>query len=115
MRAHAEEKARIEQAEAARRARLSALEREADDGKRHVAEQILTLMCPVCNQAFNDFEACFALTCSNPACRWMFCGWCLTGDYAGAGKNDGHLSPAPTPVWNACHRHVADCPRAPNN
>ena len=112
VRVDAAERAVKEAAEEERRVQMSAPEREADACKRHISEQILTLRCPHCAQGFNDFEGCFALTCSRATCRWMFCGWCLAGDYPGAGKNDGHRSPAPTPVWSACHQHVADCPQA---
>jgi hypothetical protein len=41
------EQARLEEA---RRARLTADERAAEDCKRHVAEEILTLKCPRCAQ-----------------------------------------------------------------
>ncbi|CAB9496339.1 Zinc finger C-x8-C-x5-C-x3-H type (and similar) [Seminavis robusta] len=43
--------------------------------RNHIVEEILTLKCPRCKQAFLDFEGCFALTCSS--CRCAFCGWCL--------------------------------------
>ncbi|CAE8605153.1 unnamed protein product [Polarella glacialis] len=43
---------------------------------RHIREEILTLRCPRCAQAFLDFEGCFALKCSR--CECVFCGWCLT-------------------------------------
>lgn len=45
---------------------------------RHkIIEEVLTLKCPRCNQAFHDFDGCFALTCSNTHCRAGFCAWCL--------------------------------------
>jgi len=40
-----------------------------------VIEEILTLQCPRCAQAFFDFEGYFALRCSKCPCG--FCGWCL--------------------------------------
>ena len=46
------------------------------DKIRHkILEEILTLRCPRCLQAFLDFDGCFALRCS--ACPCAFCGWCL--------------------------------------
>ena len=44
-------------------------------GRKQIIEEILTLACPRCKQAFLDFEGCFALTCH--ACSCGFCGWCL--------------------------------------
>ena len=43
--------------------------------RMRVIEEILTLQCPRCGQAFLDFEGCFALKCSKCPCG--FCGWCL--------------------------------------
>lgn len=40
-----------------------------------VVDEVLTLRCPRCSQAFLDFEGCFALKCSK--CPCTFCGWCL--------------------------------------
>ncbi|KAL6059559.1 IBR domain-containing protein [Balamuthia mandrillaris] len=42
---------------------------------RRIVEDILTLQCPRCHQAFVDFDGCFALKCSR--CNASFCGWCL--------------------------------------
>jgi hypothetical protein len=58
--------------------------------RHHIVDKLLTLRCPRCNQAFVDFDACFALTCSR--CRCGFCAWCLVdcGD-------------------SGAHRHVANC------
>ena len=44
--------------------------------RMRIVDEILTLRCPRCHQAFLDFDGCFALTCSVCPCR--FCGWCLT-------------------------------------
>jgi hypothetical protein len=55
----------------------------------HVVENILTLHCPACTQAFVDFNGCFALTCSR--CNAGFCAWCLA-----------HCG-------NDAHAHVAQC------
>jgi hypothetical protein len=54
-----------------------ALEAKAPpDRLRHkVIDEILTLRCLRCAQAFLDFEGCFALECGTCPCR--FCGWCL--------------------------------------
>ena len=40
-----------------------------------IVDEILTLRCPRCRQAFLDFDGCFALRCS--VCPCAFCGWCL--------------------------------------
>lgn len=58
-----------------RQAKLSAMEREAEDRKKFISETILTLKCPRCHVAFLDFEGCFALSCGSCPCK--FCGWCL--------------------------------------
>ncbi|KAL6041728.1 Ankyrin repeat and protein kinase domain-containing protein 1 [Balamuthia mandrillaris] len=42
---------------------------------RHLVQDVLTLQCPRCRQAFVDFDGCFALTCSR--CHAGLCGWCL--------------------------------------
>ena len=73
-------------------ARLEAMDeeqREVHAARVHLIEDVLTLKCPRCGQAFLDFDGCFALTCSRCGCG--FCGWCLhdCGDDA--------------------HRHVANC------
>ena len=83
-------------AEKERRARMTALELETDDCKRHIADQILTLKCPRCTQGIYDFNGCFALTCSRATCGAGICAWCLAdcGDDARA------------------HAHCAGCPQA---
>jgi hypothetical protein len=60
-----------------------------------IIDEILTLCCPRCHQAFLDFEGCFALSCSVCPCR--FCGWCL--------KDCG----------GDAHPHVALCPQKQNS
>ena len=40
-----------------------------------IVDDILTLRCPRCKQAFLYFEGCFAISYS--ACPYRFCGWCL--------------------------------------
>eukprot|EP00929_Paragymnodinium_shiwhaense_P039962 TRINITY_DN20911_c0_g2_i2.p1 TRINITY_DN20911_c0_g2~~TRINITY_DN20911_c0_g2_i2.p1 ORF type:complete len:279 (-),score=25.42 TRINITY_DN20911_c0_g2_i2:115-951(-) len=42
----------------------------------HVIDDILTIKCPRCAQAFVDFDGCFALTCSR--CGGAICAWCGT-------------------------------------
>ncbi len=64
--------------------------------RRHIQEDILTLRCPRCKQAFNDFNGCLDLECSRQGCKIHFCGLCLAdcGDDA--------------------HAHVANCAANPN-
>ena len=57
----------------------------------HIIQNILTLKCGNCNQAFVDFVGCFALNCNS--CKQNFCGWCL--------------EVAPNSL--ACHNHVREC------
>ncbi|EGD79263.1 hypothetical protein PTSG_09987 [Salpingoeca rosetta] len=64
------------QAEEDRRARLSQMDRDAEDARKHIVENIFTLKCPRCSAAFVDFDGCFALTCAH--CKCGFCAWCLT-------------------------------------
>jgi len=47
------------------------------EARSHIIEKILTLRCPRCQQAFLDFEGCFALTCSRQSCKCGFCAHCL--------------------------------------
>eukprot|EP00811_Abedinium_folium_P012236 NODE_21343_length_758_cov_4.706815.p2 GENE.NODE_21343_length_758_cov_4.706815~~NODE_21343_length_758_cov_4.706815.p2 ORF type:complete len:106 (+),score=23.77 NODE_21343_length_758_cov_4.706815:3-320(+) len=66
------------EAELARLARLREIDEAARQVERavaHVIENILTLRCPSCSQAFVDFNGCFALVCAR--CGGHFCGWCL--------------------------------------
>ena len=41
----------------------------------YTIENVLTLKCPSCKQAFYDFDACLLLRCNN--CEKSFCGLCL--------------------------------------
>ena len=43
--------------------------------RNKVVNEILTLRCPRCEQAFFDFDGCFSIKCNN--CPCSFCGWCL--------------------------------------
>lgn len=43
--------------------------------RQHIENHILQLGCPRCQQAFVDFNGCWALTCTRCSCG--FCGWCL--------------------------------------
>eukprot|EP01047_Picozoa_sp_COSAG01_P012870 COSAG01_NODE_590_length_15129_cov_55.685895_2_plen_4125_part_01 len=76
--------------------RLAEVQNAMDDHRKHIVENILTLKCPRCGQAFVDFQNCFALTCSRAGCGCGFCAYCLEdcGDDA--------------------HSHVKRCPRNPN-
>jgi len=67
--------------------------RRVHEASRRLERQILGLHCPRCEQAFLDFDGCFALTCSR--CRCGFCGWCLVD----AGQD--------------AHAHVRVCPEVP--
>lgn len=64
-------------------------ERRVYEARKHVVDNILTLRCPRCDQAFFDFDGCFAISCS--ACQCSFCAWCL--------QDCGHDS----------HAHAASC------
>merc|ERR1711972_473806 len=59
-------------------------ERRVLASRRHIEENIMTLKCPRCHQAFLDFDGCFALRCSRCPCG--FCAWCG----ADSGSNDAH-------------------------
>ena len=50
---------------------------DVNEARTHIAENILTLKCPRCFQAFIDFAGCFALTCSRADCGCGFCAYCL--------------------------------------
>lgn len=62
--------------------------------RNHVVEEILTLKCPRCGQAFLDFVGCFALQCSRCPCG--FCAWC--------GADSGGSN---------AHEHVRGCREKP--
>jgi hypothetical protein len=71
-------------------AALDAVER----ARSHIIDSILTLKCPKCRKAFNGFEGCFALSCSDDAgngCGATFCAFCLQQS-----------------TW--VHAHVLTCP-----
>jgi hypothetical protein len=70
-----EEKKQQIQAELGRLRALDERERRLHLACRHVREEVLTLKCPRCHQAFLDFNGCFALSCSR--CDCGFCAWCL--------------------------------------
>eukprot|EP00808_Paulinella_micropora_P029989 g28326.t1 len=57
--------------------RLSAEQRQVQQARLHIQEELLTLKCPRphCRRAFLDFDNCFALTCGSCGCG--FCAWCL--------------------------------------
>jgi hypothetical protein len=72
-------------------------ERNAHKLHRTLVDEVLTLKCPRCKNAFVDFEGCFAVTCVYPTCNCGFCAWCLT-DCGGD-----------------AHTHVAACPENRND
>jgi hypothetical protein len=72
--------------------RLSAEEQLIEFKRNDIIDNILTLRCPRCRYAFDDFVGCFALTCGITTCRAAFCAWCL----ADCGGN--------------AHPHVRACP-----
>ena len=44
--------------------------------KEHIVDNILTMRCPRCKQAFIDYNGCMALTCSRAGCGCGFCALC---------------------------------------
>jgi hypothetical protein len=72
------------------REREQSLEGRVARLRLQAVDEILTLRCPRCSQAFVDYDACAALTCSR--CHCGFCALCQTD----CGEN--------------AHRHVANCP-----
>jgi len=82
-------------AEHARLMNMNESERKVAQVRSEIIEDVLTLRCPKCRVAFDDFEGCFSLTCSNRACQIQFCAWCLD-----------HYDELD------CHSHVATCPHA---
>lgn len=61
-------------AELRRLQQLDERQRRVRAVRNHIVEEILTLKCPRCGQAFLDFVGCFALQCSRCPCG--FCAWC---------------------------------------
>ena len=59
----------------------------------YTIDNILTLKCPACKQAFYDFDACLYLNCSK--CNKSFCGFCFQ-------------------IINN-HNHLLSCPERPDN
>ena len=86
---------REQAAERKRQAQMTADEREADNARKHIVEDILNLKCPrkECRQVFVDFDGCAALSCSR--CGAGVCAYCL--------KDCGRDA----------HAHVAACPHKP--
>ena len=73
---------------------LDADQRAVIGHRNEIIEDILTLKCPACSQAFLDFVGCFALSCSKCPCN--FCAWCLMS------SNDDQKN----------HAHVVRCERS---
>lgn len=65
--------------------------------KKIVVEDILILHCPNpdCRAPFDDFTACFAITCTQ--CNVKFCAWCFHRTAVGASDE--------------IHAHVRQCPQ----
>lgn len=61
-------------AELRRLQQLDERQRRVRAVRNHIVEEVLTLKCPRCGQAFLDFVGCFALQCSRCPCG--FCAWC---------------------------------------
>ena len=64
---------------------------ELQKNRQHVVDNILTLRCPKCSQAYHDFDGCLSLMCSK--CKCHFCAKC-------------HHRSVDS---RACHDHVARC------
>jgi hypothetical protein len=47
---------------------------ELQKDRQHVVDNILTLRCPKCSQAYHDFDGCLSLTCTK--CKCNFCAKC---------------------------------------
>lgn len=65
--------------------------------KTTAIEEALFMHCPnpACNIPFDDFTACFAITCS--ACQAQFCAWCFHHMFS---TSSGEI-----------HAHVRQCPQ----
>lgn len=69
----------------------------------YITEQILTIHCPRCRQAFHIFDGCFAIACAGEqggvrtGCGASFCGFCLKdcGDNAHPHVKQCPLNPSP--------------------
>jgi len=70
---------------------------QVEQARKHIIDNILTLKCPRCGQAFVDFNGCMALTCSRGGCNCGFCALCL--------KDCG----------TDAHAHVASCASSGGN
>uniref|UniRef100_A0A0G4HPY8 non-specific serine/threonine protein kinase n=1 Tax=Chromera velia CCMP2878 TaxID=1169474 RepID=A0A0G4HPY8_9ALVE len=87
----AEERVRSDlEAEFQRRLRVALVEEGAQKKVREIIDDVLTLKCPGCHQAFIDYDGCAALACSRCPCK--FCGYCLRD------------------CGNDAHPHVRHCP-----
>lgn len=54
--------------------RTAAVNKQAVDGLRKQVEEIMNPRCPRCQKVFQDWDGCFAVTCT---CGCGFCGICL--------------------------------------
>jgi hypothetical protein len=82
------------QEEERRVAKLSEEDKRFRGYRKKITEDLLTLKCPRCSQAFVDFDGCYALSCSK--CKCSFCAYCL--------KDCG----------SDAHGHVVRCPESPS-
>ena len=75
---------------------MSAEQRQVEEMRRHIVDELLTLKCPRdgCHAAFVDFTGCFALKCHRCSCG--FCAYCL--------KDCG----------TDAHQHVLSCANSTN-
>lgn len=67
----AEVEARVQAREAKNAAELDRLHR-----KNFITDKILTVACPRCSQAYDEFSGCMALQCSRVGCGCGFCAIC---------------------------------------
>jgi hypothetical protein len=74
----------------------AAAQDEVSKARAHVTDSILTLKCPRCSKAFDDFTGCLALTCGDAhghGCGAKFCGYCLeVSDGAGGMSHHAHVA-----------------------
>lgn len=84
--------------------RTSRLKSLTERHRKHIIENIMTLLCPHCNMVIFDFINCFAVKHESDhptikyGCGLYFCGWCLA-------KSDNSSD---------CHTHVRACKHSMN-
>ena len=83
------------------------MEKEAGRHRKYIEEEIMTLRCPRCAQAFESYNGCAALTCSNTQCGCGFCAICLEdcgGDAHGHCQQVHGGYSVSTPQWKEMMR-----------